>query len=128
VSTRSEEEITREVKAHAARNAALLDRIRELGATLDSPRVIDYHFWAPTREAAGILVATLVDKGLTDLSATPPNAEGPWSVEGQLHESATFVASLKVTEELVRLAADSGGEYDGWGTSVPEARPAEQSG
>lgn len=117
----SEDEIIREVEAHQARNAALLERIRDLGAALDAPRVIDAHFWASTREAAGVLIERLVAKGLTDLSARPPSDEGPWSVEGQLHESPNFVASRKVTEELVRLAANCGSQYDGWGTSVPEA-------
>jgi hypothetical protein len=119
----SEAEIASEVEAHEARNRALLERIRELGAVLDAPRVIDCHFWAATREIAGTLIAKLQEKGLIELSATPPDAEGPWNVEGQLNETPSFVASRKVTEELVRLAAECGGQYDGWGTSVPEAGP-----
>jgi hypothetical protein len=119
----SDDEVARDVEGHAARNASLLSRLRELGALLDAPRAIDCHFWAPTREAAGVLVAKLLEKGLSELSATPPGSDGPWSVEGQLHESPEFVASRKVTEELVLLAAECGGRYDGWGTSVPEAGP-----
>ena len=118
---RSEAEISRELEGHKARNAALLARLRELGARLDVPRVVDCHFWAPTREAAGALVEKLLERGFTGLAATPSNAEEPWSVEGQLHEPPAFVASRKVTEELIRAAAECGGEYDGWGTSVGEA-------
>jgi len=120
----SDDEVTRAVEGHAARSASLLSRLGELGALLDAPRVIDCHFWAPTREVAGILVAKLLERGLSDLSATPPGSGGPWSVEGRLHESPEFVASRNVTEELVLLAAECGGQYDGWGTSVPEAKPS----
>jgi hypothetical protein len=124
MSAQSDDEFAREVEAHQARNVSLLDRLRELGAPLDAPRVIDCHFWAPTREVAGVLVTRLLEKGLTELSSTPPGTEGPWSIEGQLHESPKFVASRKVTEELVLLAAECGGQYDGWGTSVTEAKPS----
>ena len=64
----------------------------------------------------------LLEKGFAELAATPSNAEEPWSVEGKLHEPPEYVASFKVTNELVRLAAECGSEYDGWGTSVDEDR------
>jgi hypothetical protein len=67
-------------------------------------------------------VERLLDRGFIELASTPSNTDEPWSVEGTLHEPPEYVASLKITSELVRLAAECGGEYDGWGTSVDEAK------
>jgi len=120
VSKASESDIARSIEGHEARNRALLARLRELGAPLGEPRVIDCHFWASNREAAVILVEKLLDKGFTELATTPADPDEPWSVEGKLHEAPEFVASRMVTEELVRLAVTCGAEYDGWGTSVEE--------
>jgi hypothetical protein len=117
----NQDDIVQQIDGHAARNADLLQRIRDLGARLEVARAIELHSWAPTREIAGILVERLIETGLTDLTATPPIDDGPWSVEGQLHESPLVVASSQRTAELVRLAADCGGQYDGWGTSISEA-------
>jgi len=121
VSAAAEENLLRDVAAHEARNSALLERLRELGTPLDVPRVIDCHFWVPTGEEADALIVTLLDKGLTGLSAAPPSGDEPWSVEGQLRVSPDVVASRSVTEDFVRIAAKFGGQYDGWGTQAGAA-------
>jgi hypothetical protein len=123
----SEAEIVSEIEAHGTRNRSLLERIRELGL-LDAPRVIDCHFWAATSEVVGRLMARLQEKGLDHVTATPPLDDGRWSVEGQLIVSPNVIAGRKLTEELVRLAAGCGGQYDGWGTSVAEAGPTSGRG
>jgi hypothetical protein len=121
VSGAVEEFILREIAAHEVRNSALLDRLLELGTPLDAPRLIDCHFWVPTREQADALITKLLEKGLTGLSAAPPRDNEPWSVEGRLSVSPDVVASRVFTEEFVRLAANFGGKYDGWGTQAGPA-------
>lgn len=121
MSEHAEPEIARAIEGHAARSKALLVRLRELGAALGEPRNIDCHFWAPTPEAAGVLVEKLLERGFTDLATVPGASDRPWGVEGKLHEAPEFVASSDITEELVRLAIACSATYDGWGTSVDEA-------
>lgn len=122
-----EAQIAAALLGHEARNRSLLDRIRELGASLDAPRTIDLFFWAPSQEAAGLLVERLLERGFAELAATPPgDADDTWAVQGRLWESATRVGGSDLTEDLVRLAAALGAEYDGWGTSLGDAGESRQ--
>lgn len=41
-----------------------------------------------------------------------------WCVQAERDETATHAASAETTERLLRLAAQYGAEYDGWGTTV----------
>jgi hypothetical protein len=68
------------------------------------------------------LVKKLLARGFAELCTEPPDdADGAWSVQGQLHESPARVGAPVITEELIILAAELGAEYDGWGTSLAEA-------
>ena len=52
-------------------------------------------------------------------SSAPPKEQGEtWSVKGQLRFSPRRMADDKLTEKLVRLAAECEATYDGWGTSL----------
>ena len=112
-----------QLHGHEARNASLLARIRELGAPLDVARLIDCFFWAPDRESAESLRVALVGKGLVGVECNaPPPDDSLWSVQGQLSIRPDVMASQGMTEQLVQLATSCGAEYDGWGTSIGEAR------
>ncbi len=123
------ERFASEIQAHEARNAALLSRLRELGARLDVPRSIDCHFWAPTATSAELLRSRLLAKRLTDVVAnTSPDDPTKWNVEGTLETRPDIMGSRGMTSQLVELAASCGAEYDGWGTAVHEVGPKESSG
>lgn len=109
---------------HDARNESLLARLRELGALLDVARPIDCHFWAPNAESAEELRVILIGKGLREVqTSAPADDDTTWSVQGQLLVRPDLMGSRGMTLELVQLATSCGAKYDGWGTSVSEARP-----
>jgi hypothetical protein len=113
------------MRAHDARNAALLVRVEELGARLDVPRTVDCFFWAPSAASAELLRGRLVAKGLQAvLASPPPDPDAKWSVQGQLHIRPDLMGSRGMTSQLVELAAACSAQYDGWGTSIHEAGPA----
>jgi hypothetical protein len=118
------EAIETQMRGHDARNAALLVRVRELGAPLDIPRTIDCFFWAPSGASSDLLRARLVAKGLEEIVTSPtPDDNGKWSVQGKLFIRPDLMGSRGMTSQLVELAASCGAEYDGWGTAIHEARP-----
>lgn len=111
-----EEEIEQEIRGHHARNAALADRLRELGVDLRAERIIEHHFWVPDSEEGRRLIDALQERGF---SVTTELAEdGFVSVTGARLSPPVEACSETSVDSLVRLAIRFGGVYDGWGTAV----------
>jgi hypothetical protein len=123
-----DESLSRDRAAHGARNKALLERLTELGVTLEAPRLIDCFFWAPDEAAATAVAERLTERGMTQIVTSPPtDAHDLWSAQGQMRISPALAGSEGMTDTLMALALPFGAEYDGWGTAVEEAASKERS-
>lgn len=105
---------------HAERNASLLQDLKRKGAQLDAPRSIEHHFWADDQMSAALLAKKLYGLGYLVLVISPTEDDGSrlWNVEAGFDRSLEDAGSERVTEDLVRLAAQFDATYDGWGTSI----------
>jgi hypothetical protein len=108
---------------HNARNAALVELIRQKGGDLASERTIDLHFWAPDEHLARGLVGALNQIGLQDVLANPSTGRDDlWNVEGRLQSSINDVIAIQFVERFAALALKHGATFDGWGTALSECR------
>ena len=112
------------LEGHRARNEALVARLRESHVPLDQPRVIDLHFFAPSQPAAHAIAAALRSHGLPEPAVSPADSDGIVSIEVAVVLPVSAVVARSFIEPLVRIAAASGGEHDGWGTSIEESKGA----
>jgi hypothetical protein len=105
------------LSAHEKRNAELAALIRKKGASLDEPRVIECHFWAPSQNSADQLAMALQAKGFVKLRVNPTEQDR-WNVEMAITQSVNHTVSVGFTSDLVETAATFDGSFDGWGTSL----------
>ena len=111
-------EIEGAIQAHHERNCELLKLIASKGVDPSMPRSIDLHFWASSESAAQKLSATLEGRGYSHLSMNRSVGEPSlWNVEAGIEASPVSVTT-PVFVDLVRLASEHDGEFDGWGTSI----------
>jgi hypothetical protein len=115
----SESDIQTAIERHHIRNRELQELIASKGIDLALPRSIDLHFWASSEAAAHNLVRVLEAEGYSPV-VTNPSVSDPalWNVEAQVEASPLRIVEPYFVEKLVRLAAENGGEFDGWGTSI----------
>ena len=118
----SEALIEAALEGHRARNEALVKRLSEFHVALDQPRAIDLHFFAPHIAAAQVIAAALEAQGLHDSKICPAGADGWISIEVAVTLPVNAVIARSFIEPLVRIASASGGEHDGWTTSIKEAK------
>lgn len=71
-----------------------------------------------------MIAAALEAQGLQDPKISPPCADGTVSIEVAVTLPVNAVIARSFIEPLVRIASASGGEHDGWGTSIKEAKSA----
>ena len=111
------DDIATSLAGHRERNVHLAALIREKGARLDEPRVIECHFWASSQNAAEQLAKALQAKGFVKLQVT--QSEGNlWNVEMATTQSVNDIVSEGFTVDMVETAATFDGSFDGWGTSI----------
>jgi hypothetical protein len=101
-------------------DAAALERVRAAGPP-DQPQRVVHRLRVPTAEAAEALAAIVRNTG-HDAAVEAPDGDGggetlPWRVvaTGQVVLDEQRVANLRTLFE--ELAAEHGGEYDGWDAS-----------
>ena len=104
------------VAAQVEGDERLVEVLRQQGVDLNSPRHIDLEFYAPSEEAARMLVASLarVSSGEADIS--PSVKEPEWAVTYVVQATISSVIQPQAVEQRIRLAAAVGGTFDGWGT------------
>ncbi len=89
--------------------------------SVDQPRSIEHHFWAPNQSNAVLLAKSMYDRGSLVKLISPLELEGGgtiWGVDAEVLHSPRDAARATNAEEFVRLAAGFDSEYDGWGTNI----------
>jgi hypothetical protein len=127
----SDERFERLLAQQLEMNPRTWSALEQRGVGARTLLVIEFSFTAPGRRAARELVKVLGER--TNFSARVV-AEGPrlrrhWRVVGHTQPSTASVEMLNdwVTF-MVTLGAQHGAcRFDGWGVSVPEAPPADES-
>ena len=127
----SDERFERLLAQQLEMNPRTWSALEQRGVGARTLLVIEFSFTAPGRRAARELVKVLGER--TNFSAQVV-AEGPrlrrhWRVVGHTQPSTASVDMLNdwVTF-MVTLGAQNGAcRFDGWGVSVPEAPPADES-
>lgn len=109
------------IEGHNLRNRKLVQVFKSRNVSLDEARSIELHFWADRQSNAVRLGHELYKKGFVILVLKPEDTiedAGRWNIEAGVKATISSVISESFTKDLVNLAAEAGGEYDGWGTSV----------
>jgi regulator of RNase E activity RraB len=104
------------------RTAAKVDRatlatMEKAGMDLSTPLTIEHFLYFPSQESAGAVAGTLIRDGYdATAEAAAESPANPWLVfatrKTMLNESSVG----RMRDRLETLAAEYGGEYDGWGS------------
>jgi hypothetical protein len=107
----------------------VIDTLREHGDALEAPRQIDHTAFFPSSAARETFRAAIAERGFRIDGSDAPEAgagedagdevEMPYALRFS-HELAPLDI-FPVTVELVTLAGEQGGSYDGWGCPVVSA-------
>lgn len=117
----TESQIEQAISDHDARNAELRLGFIEKRVDLDEARTVEFHFSAWSKQYAAGLANALKDCGFLVLSKSSSTSSGEpsfWNVEATIKQSIDLTLRHEFTDELVRVAAQHCGRYDGW-----DARP-----
>jgi regulator of RNase E activity RraB len=116
----TEDEIQAAIAGHRARNAELGRVLASKGVELTEKRPVDVHFWADDQHDAALLAKEGFRKGFLVklLCPSQDSGDGRWNVEAGALVPPDQVLGDHLTEQLVRIAANCGAVYDGWGTQV----------
>jgi regulator of RNase E activity RraB len=110
------------LQGHAARNAELLEMLRNRAVDLKAHRSIEHHFWSKSQRDAALLANELYRRGFLLLilarAAPREGSDYTWNVEAGFRDTIEHAASDAVARDLVDLATAFNSRYDGWGTSV----------
>ena len=97
-------------------DAALIEHLRASNADLSKPHEIDFYLYLPTEDVANAVLTRAHAAGFRGDVSISADGNG-WLC--LLHKDL-IPAHATMTEQrrvLTKLAADAGGEYDGWGTT-----------
>ena len=98
-------------------DAALIEHLRASDADLSKPYEIDFYLYLPTEDTANAVLGRALATGYRGDVSISADGNG-WLC--LLHKDLV-PAHATMTEQrrvLTKLAADAGGEYDGWGTAT----------
>jgi len=117
----TEEEIQTSIDAHRARNTELRKQLTLKTVALSDARPVDVHFWAGDQHDAAMLGRELFKKGFLVKLLAPASDGGRasrWNVDAGALIPPEDILGDRLTERLVRMAADCDAVYDGWGTEL----------
>ncbi len=97
----------------------VLEQLREAGADLESPRVIEHFLYFDDEQSLADAGLAAQDAGCeTNVSAPIPEAP-QWGLICLLSEQRIDIDIITEHRSLLeRIASDHGGIYDGWGTAI----------
>lgn len=109
-----------QIAGHRARNRALLEAIDAHGASLDSPKPIDFAFNVKRKPNAERLASELTSLGFEKISLSRSGwfVFSTWSIKAVLTASPNDVAADAFVTKLVRLATENDAIFDGWGMEL----------
>jgi hypothetical protein len=84
-------------------------------------RTVEFHFWTWSKEHAAGLARALEDRRfLVALKHAAASSSDPsvWNVEATIKQSIDLTLRHEFTDELVHVAAEFSGRYDGWGLRI----------
>jgi regulator of RNase E activity RraB len=81
---------------------------------------LEFFLYMPTGEGAEALQTLLVAQGFTVAVDAPQEDRTDWLVFATREMIPEHSALLAIRQTLTALAAEHGGEYDGWGTEIVE--------
>ena len=115
----TQSQIEQAVSDHDAKNAELRRGFIEKEVDLDETRTVEFHFRAWSKQYAAGLAKALEDRGflvLSKSSSTSSSEPSFWNVVAIIKQSIELTLRHEFTDELVRVAAQHCGRYDGWDT------------
>jgi Regulator of ribonuclease activity B len=113
----TESQIEQAISDRDAKNAELRRTFNEEEVDLDEARIVEFHFRAWSKDDAAGLAKALEDHGFLVLSKSPSVFSSDpsfWNVEATIKQSIDLTLRHEFTDEIVRVAAQHCGRYDGW--------------
>ena len=116
------DEFAESVRDHHRRNAELVQRLEWTGVDLETPRLIEHHFWAAVQGQCAALARELERRGFIVLVLArverPGDERELWNVEAGIEQRIHDAVSEAVVSAMVEIARQFGAVYDGWGTRL----------
>lgn len=102
-------------------DAKVIAELLANGADPAKPHELDFFFYLPNRESAEALRPSLVASGLrVDVLEPDPLSGAQWTIQAWLWLPLEHSRISFLTSKFERLAAELGGQFDGWGAEVVE--------
>ena len=99
-------------------DARVIENLREAGADLTKPHLIEFFFYFPTEGKARTAAKELAELKYSVKEIRPSNDPTSWTVLANRKMVPRLVDISSSTRELELIADEYDGEYDGWGTEV----------
>ncbi len=105
-------------QAALEQDARVIELLRQNGSDLTKPHRIDFFFVLPTRPSAESLAKEVQSLGFSVIGIKRLRDSLLWELQAQ-RLSVPELASMRLTTvQLTALAAQFGGEYEGWGAPI----------
>jgi regulator of RNase E activity RraB len=102
-------------------NRKIADILYDHGDDLSRVREIDHWVYFPSAEARTDFLARCASLGLSVARTMEPDAHSKQFGAVVFHVDAPNIQLMDaLTQQLIALAAETGGEYDGWETQILE--------
>lgn len=99
-------------------NHQVIQKLRERGDTLQTPRKVVHWAYFPSEKARKSFAKALDEFEVGEMSKADDDSELPYAVRFSHTTSVDPPVINPITIRLMRMAEANGGEYDGWETSV----------
>ena len=99
-------------------DAATLRQLQKAGSDLAKPHTIEFFLYVPTEPAALEAAASLRLEGYTAEVRAAAGDDERWLCFATLTVVPAHATLHGAREQLERLAAELGGEYDGWAAQI----------
>ena len=88
--------------------------VEQAGADPDEPVPVEHWVYLPGQEAAQRVAEQAGAQGFAAQFGPSSNEDGKWVVRATRHMRPRPEVFARARHPLIRLAAEEGGEYDGW--------------
>ena len=97
---------------------AVLHALKAAGSDLSRPHEIEFFVYVPTMEACVAVSAALVPAGFPTVGSKKAADGSGWVCTAKTTMVPDLDALRTIRRKMEALAAEHGGEYDGWGAPV----------
>ena len=108
------------VTSYRGLDAMTIEQLRDAGSDLSKPHAVEHFLYFPKRTQAEAAANRMDAIGIAPEVREPLEGHSDWLAFGTHRLVITEDSFAEVRAQLMAIAAECGGEYDGWGAPVEE--------